>query len=155
MMQKYVIERNDVVVFGPAPWTRTLARRVGLEGNAYPPEVPYSRGQFTMRAVVYDQLNDFQEHDDGALDGDVWRFSARLKPLADLKLLAKDRIDGIHDAMNRAAEANMRQGAKVTFDAALAANWTRRKNLLDAVDAAASVPQLNAVWQDRMNGWTV
>lgn len=149
-----VIERNNNILLGPTIWNRELQRLVGMEGNSSPPDLPYSRGGYTLRQVVYDNKNDFQEYDEGAVDGDVWRFGVRLKSLGDLKEYAKDQINGIHNTKNFESELLNRQNTRATFESDVNNNWARRKSLLDSVDSATNLSEINTVWQSRTQGWS-
>lgn len=82
-------------------------------------------------------------------------FSAVLKQVPELKEMLANLVRKQHDtAMAAALEANI-QGLKTAYDTAAADNWVRRKNLLDALDAASSVAALKAVYDVIDTGWTI
>ena len=146
---------NHTVVHGPRPWSAGLAKQCGLRGNANPPETPFTIGPaLSLRQAVFDSTNQFQEHDEGALDGDVWRYSAVFRTVEILKGVLETHVFSLHSTANELAENNNARGLQSTYETAVAANWLRRKALLDAIDAASSRAELQAVWQDRNNGWT-
>ena len=154
-MSLYVVTRNsdDSIHYGPASWGK-IRSRFGLKGNKSIPDLPFVRGNYTLREVVYDKKNEFQNSDDGRVDGDVWRFGTRWKDVDTLKSTVELEIHKRHDKANELSSISLASRPYTDYEAAKKNNWDRRAALLSSVDSATTRADLNKVWQNHNMGWS-